>query len=647
MPDPVLNGVLDTLHLQRARVEIHRRSNDRPNVYLTVRKIQYALGSFQDLVDVLLGKGWKRGDGLPFKSLTFFDNIEESIQAADVLRKHFPPEDRFKLLCFNSDVTATLREAATNEFKDGELWGLYCTDSFGMGVDIPDVELIVQWKLTCDIDSLWQRIGRAARGPGTEAVAVVLVESKYFDEEKEMAAKRAEKRREKRKEAEVNKAVAAEQRKRKRAEGPGEDGDESTSRSRLRPDQAAASAAESSDAVHNIAVMSECEKLRVEYKSSQAAAAKAAAAAAKSKSKKGDIELSPELDNLVNAATRPFKCYRTPIQAYYENDRAVSDNDKCLPGAGCTRCGLAPSAVCCSLCSPSHPAFSFLPSPTDISRPSAPRASHIETKYNMNATDIAFRRALHDFRRAETLKTFGRAHLNNMGTGMIMGDEELSRIADCARARKLSSLDELFKEVKWDLTWELGEGILELVATHYPPPPAPLASHPLRPQSTTAGANANANANAESEGTRAMIVRRCGACLQPGHTRRSKQCPLYGQAGPTQTANKENIDSTDATANTAASSSVSAAASSVSAAASSVGTAASSSVGAASSAVGAVLPQGSALGSTGHLPAPACPRNYDDFWSTTAFQAPSYRRVVFNPEALAAAAAARGVVTGK
>lgn len=150
----------------------------------------------------------------------------------------------------------------------------------------------------------------------------MLVESKYFDEEKEAAAKRAEKRREKRKEAEVNKAVAAEQRKRKRAEVPGEDGDESIARSRLRPDQAAASVAESSQAVHNIPVMSECEKLRIEYKSSQAAAAKAAAAAAKSKSKKGDGELSPELDNLVNAATRPFKCYRTPIQAYYENDRA-------------------------------------------------------------------------------------------------------------------------------------------------------------------------------------------------------------------------------------------------------------------------------------------------------------------------------------
>ena len=31
-------------------------------------------------------------------------------------------------------------------------------------------------------------------------------------------------------------------------------------------------------------------------------------------------ELAPELDSLVNAASRPFKCYRKPIIAFYEND---------------------------------------------------------------------------------------------------------------------------------------------------------------------------------------------------------------------------------------------------------------------------------------------------------------------------------------
>ncbi|OJT02516.1 ATP-dependent DNA helicase Q-like 1 [Trametes pubescens] len=492
MPDPVFNGVLETLNLERSRVEVHRRSNDRPNVYLTVRKMHHAARTYQDLVDVLLGKGWKRGDRMPFKSLTFFDSIEESLQAADVLRKYFAPEDKYKLLCFNSDVTAGLREAATEEFKAGKLWGLYCTDSFGMGVDIADIELIVQWKLTCDMDSLWQRIGRAARGPGTEAVAVIIAEPKHFDEEKEAASKRAEKRAEKRKETEVKKAVAAEQRKRKRAEDPGEEVESGrASGSRLRPDQAVDNTAGATDngssgAVTAVPVMSECEKLRIEFKSSQAKAAKPGT----SKAKKGESGmLSPELDNMVNAATRSFRCYRIPVQAYYENDRvgksiqrlavtlrgnlcgryteSVSDSHRCLPngGNGCARCLVSSSTVCCSLCTPTHPAFSFLPSAGDAARPSASRASHVDSKYTMNTTDIGFRRALHDFRRAETLRTYGRAHLNNMGPGMIMGDGELSRIADCARARKLGSLDDLYKESKWDLTHELGERVLELVTT--------------------------------------------------------------------------------------------------------------------------------------------------------------------------------------
>lgn len=175
------------------------------------------------------------------------------------------------------------------------------------------------------MDSLWQRIGRAARGPGTEAVAVIIAEPKHFDEEKEAAIKRAEKRKEKRKETEVKKAVAAEQRKRKRAEDPGEEVESGrASGSRLRPDQAVDITAGTSEngpsgAVAAAPVMSEYEKLRVEFKSSQAKAAKPGASKAK---KVESGVLSPELDNVVNAATRSFRCYRIPVQAYYENDRA-------------------------------------------------------------------------------------------------------------------------------------------------------------------------------------------------------------------------------------------------------------------------------------------------------------------------------------
>ena len=51
-----------------------------------------------------------------------------------------------------------------------------------------------QWRATCDLNTLWQRFGRAARGFGTEAVAVLLAESKYFDDTKEKVAKAAKAR---------------------------------------------------------------------------------------------------------------------------------------------------------------------------------------------------------------------------------------------------------------------------------------------------------------------------------------------------------------------------------------------------------------------------------------------------------------------
>ncbi len=55
---------------------------------------------------------------------------------------------------------------------------------------------MVQWRTTCDLSTLWQRFGRAAREPGRKALAVLFVESKYFDEERIEAERRTERRRE-------------------------------------------------------------------------------------------------------------------------------------------------------------------------------------------------------------------------------------------------------------------------------------------------------------------------------------------------------------------------------------------------------------------------------------------------------------------
>lgn len=42
----------------------------------------------------------------------------------------------------------------------------------------------------------------------------------------------------------------------------------------------------------------------------------------RSKGRLGVEELPPELDNLVNAPTRPHRCYRAPVTSYFKNHQA-------------------------------------------------------------------------------------------------------------------------------------------------------------------------------------------------------------------------------------------------------------------------------------------------------------------------------------
>jgi hypothetical protein len=48
-------------------------------------------------------------------------------------------------------------------------------------MDLPDIELIIQWRASCDLCTLWQRFGHAVRDLKLQGRALFLVELKYFD----------------------------------------------------------------------------------------------------------------------------------------------------------------------------------------------------------------------------------------------------------------------------------------------------------------------------------------------------------------------------------------------------------------------------------------------------------------------------------
>jgi superfamily II DNA helicase RecQ len=131
LPPAVLSDVMHTLQVQPDKVTIIRRSNDRPNIYLSIREMKYPMGSFKDLA-FLIPEDWKPGDPLPVKFLIFFDSIADSIEAAKFLRGRLPPEHRHKIKWFNSEMSSQFKETESDALKTGKIWGLMCTDSFGM-----------------------------------------------------------------------------------------------------------------------------------------------------------------------------------------------------------------------------------------------------------------------------------------------------------------------------------------------------------------------------------------------------------------------------------------------------------------------------------------------------------------------------------
>ncbi|KAI5997895.1 P-loop containing nucleoside triphosphate hydrolase protein [Pisolithus albus] len=194
----MLRDITHLLHMCPSRIVTVRQSSDRPNIKIGVIKIKYALNSFADLTFLIL-PGFRADDPPPPKFLIFFDDIPDSINAACVLRRRLPSELREKIRWFNADMSETYKEEELEKLISGETWGLCTTTSFGMGMDIPDIMMVIQWRATCNLAALWQCFGRAARDRRLTGTALLFAEKEYFNDEKAAKAARKAKREETRK----------------------------------------------------------------------------------------------------------------------------------------------------------------------------------------------------------------------------------------------------------------------------------------------------------------------------------------------------------------------------------------------------------------------------------------------------------------
>jgi superfamily II DNA/RNA helicase len=68
---------------------------------------------------------------------------------------------------YHSVMSREALERNLTSFRSGECRILVATEAVGMGLDVPDVQRVLQWKVPqfMTVSSWWQRAGRAARDP--------------------------------------------------------------------------------------------------------------------------------------------------------------------------------------------------------------------------------------------------------------------------------------------------------------------------------------------------------------------------------------------------------------------------------------------------------------------------------------------------
>lgn len=78
---------------------------------------------------------------------------------------------------FHGDMSGEDRQDIITNFKDGRTNVIFATNAFGMGIDIPDVRVVIHFMIPESIEQYYQEIGRAGRD-GKGATAYMLYSNK-------------------------------------------------------------------------------------------------------------------------------------------------------------------------------------------------------------------------------------------------------------------------------------------------------------------------------------------------------------------------------------------------------------------------------------------------------------------------------------
>lgn len=155
----VLDDIAKNLQLVKPRRMVH--GFYRPNLYYQVETCENEEAKDDWLLQSL--RQFPEG-----RVLVYCGTRKMTEEVAALLQRQFKNVDYY-----HAGLGAKERTRVQESYVKGELRILVATNAFGMGIDQPDVRLVVHYQMPANIDALYQEMGRAGRD-GQDSTCLML-----------------------------------------------------------------------------------------------------------------------------------------------------------------------------------------------------------------------------------------------------------------------------------------------------------------------------------------------------------------------------------------------------------------------------------------------------------------------------------------